>query len=348
MKIFYKIKTPDKKLMKFFNITIYAEQVFVKHKIKNYFGGLLKIEYNYQKYTKNFYFLGIKIFRERLLDKKSAIILSTLRKQDKLLENIYYNMQILYQVPFVHSYFSSYKNCNVGRDIILFAGGPSIHFYDNEIPQGALKCGVNGIIKMIDDLDYLFIEDYFVEDWILNEQIDNYKGNNCQKFYGILPYRRLKALNKNRYFTDRIKPINFENSSAKPFLLADVPCEKWAIDIEREPFGDFLGAALSALQFLVYTHPKRIYLIGHDCTSQKLAYHSDRSIDVDHSAKIKSFISFNDFVTRIYPDVEIISINPVGLRGVFNDIYTRQFVAFNNLNIENMIILEKGGIICQN
>ena len=33
------------------------------------------------------------------------------------------------------------------------------------------------------------------------------------------------------------------------------------------------------------------------------------------------------FVERFYPDTEIISVNPMGLRGLYSDVYTDDFIA---------------------
>ena len=34
-----------------------------------------------------------------------------------------------------------------------------------------------------------------------------------------------------------------------------------------------------------------------------------------------------DFAACYYPDVEIISVNPVGLRGIFKDVWTESYLA---------------------
>jgi hypothetical protein len=35
---------------------------------------------------------------------------------------------------------------------------------------------------------------------------------------------------------------------------------------------------------------------------------------------------FQRFIAKYYPDVEVISINPVGLKGMFKDVYTQNYV----------------------
>ena len=48
-----------------------------------------------------------------------------------------------------------------------------------------------------------------------------------------------------------------------------------------------------------------------------------------------------DFVAMFYPDVEIISINPVGLKGLFKDVYTKEYLkTMPNIDTENINILK--------
>ena len=63
-------------------------------------------------------------------------------------------------------------------------------------------------------------------------------------------------------FTQRILPRVISESGAYAFLFEDIFQNKWAVDLETEPFGDFGGSVFTALQFLLYTNPKRIYLVG--------------------------------------------------------------------------------------
>ena len=306
-------------LIKLLGVVFYKKEIKPGKQEITYLEGIYKTII-LQDDIMDIYAFGIKIYSKVLPIRRSQIN-TVLRRID----DIYYNIQVLSQVPIVHKYFAKYKNCHIGQDIYLIAGGPTVKYYNHKETSG-LQCGVNGIIALIDNLDYLFIEDVFIHDKNLNNEIDNYKGNNCQKFYGILPTRRLRILNRNKIFTKRISPLNIYNSQANVFLLEDVASSKWAIDLEVEAFGDFGGAALSALQFLLYTHPKRIFLVGNDCSDGQLAYHSDRPQNSDHSGKIKNYKSLKQFADDIYPDVEIISINPVGLKGIFHDVYTKEYL----------------------
>lgn len=288
-------------------------------KRKSFLGGFLRITRERDgSWTATV--LGVPIYKKTL-----PITQSQINRIIRRVDDIYFNMQILAQVPIVHKYFTRYRGCNIGKDVALIAGGPTVRYFDHKKSK-AIKCGVNGITALIDNLDYLFVEDTFIHDKNLNNEIDHYVGNNCQKFYGILPQRRVSNLRR-IHCTDVIKPINIYQANANVFLLEDVVASKWATYLEVEAFGDFLGAALSALQFIVYTRPKRIFLVGNDCSCEQLAYKSKRPQVSDHSVKIKYYQSFKQFASSVCPEIEIISINPVGLKGIFRDVYTKSYLA---------------------
>ncbi len=318
MKIFFASECQQKKVCWLFGLKIFERTVIPNICEKNFLGGVYKIIQERDEALK-FYLFGILIKKKSIPITKDCIN-GIVRR----LDNIYYNMQVLSQVPVVHKYFTKYKNCNFDKDVILIAGGPTVRYFDYK-KTGALKCGVNGIISLIDNLDYLFIEDTFIYDKNLNTEIDLYVGNNCQKFYGLLPQRRLEHLRRCGV-TDIVKPIDVHRAGANVFLIEDVFRSKWAINLEVEAFGDFAGAALSALQFIVYTHPRRIFLVGNDCSDGGLAYRSERPMAADHTCKIKNYYSFKNFVRSVYPEIEIISINPVKLRGLFKDVYTESYL----------------------
>lgn len=284
--------------------------------------------------------VGIKIKFRR----KNDVISEQLRQHtvaiNKRLDDIFYNQQVLSQVPFVHKNLLQFKNCNKNKDAVLIATGPTLNFYDKNIE--GIHCGVNAAVRIADYLDYLFSIDDPVMDIELREEIINYKPDSCIKFFGILPSRRLKKINKdtNMHFTERILPQSITNANAYTFLIEDIEVNKWAVDIEREPFGDFYGAVFCALQFLLYTHPKRIFLTGCDCTRRHAYKDNEITARFDNEFKIKSFyFLFKKFKDNVYPDIEIISVNPVGLKGMFRDIYTENYLneheeIRNELNIE--------------
>ena len=51
---------------------------------------------------------------------------------------------------------------------------------------------------------------------------------------------------------------------------------------------------------------------------------------------------FKQFKNKVYPDVEVVSINPVGLKGVFKDVYTEEYLnAHPEINKNEVEIFDK-------
>ena len=86
-----------------------------------------------------------------------------------------------------------------------------------------------------------------------------------------------------------------------------------------------------AFQFALWTHPKEIYLVGADCSdcghASGINYEKiDEEQHDDYSWMIPAWKKFAKFAHSYYPDIDVISINPVGLRGVFKDAYTQSYL----------------------
>ena len=279
------------------------------HVVKIYFLGL-------RIYRKNDYYNFLKDINSKIVDLK----LNNLQEINKKLNNL----PVIINAPIVHRPFLKFKNFNINKDVVMVGTGPTLKFYEKL--ENAVHCGVNACVRYCDFIDYLFIEDKFINDPSLHTEINNYRKNQCIKFFGILPPNRLEILNKGRYFTDRICSDDYLKSDAYPFLIEDIVDHNWAIDIDREPFGDFHGAIMSALQFILYTNPKRIFLVGCDCSSGHI-YDLDNTEKVNHLGKVRQFIKFKKVVDTVYPHIQVISINPVNLKGLFKDILnSSQFV----------------------
>lgn len=219
--------------------------------------------------------------------------------------------------------FGEFKGCNKGRDVVLVAAGPSVNnfkYIENCIYVGLNRACLLSSVKF----DYLFsidkigIEQYYKE----------FGEYDCVKFVGDqnlgsewqIPESEIVKMKKVRqYKTDA-------GLYTRSFF---------AKDIDKEPLGNFNTVSLQAMQFILFTQPKRVFLVGVDCstaghfnndqsnetTIDKLlvARGSDKKRLADDS--IRFWIEMKDFAQEYFPDVEIISVNPVGLKGVFTDLY---------------------------
>ncbi len=302
---------------------------------KSYFYSLLKtIENDNEKY---YYFLNILIWK----------IAKTITYQKQIaqiynrIQDMYYDMHVLNQVQILHKPYLKYKRINEGKEVVLVATGPTSNYYTPI--KGAIHVGVNAAIYFEDiKFDYLFANDYFKNNSDLNDDIDKYEGNNCQKFFAIPSPHRLKINQDRKMPIDRHPQYRFYNQNVLPYCLLDSREYRWAVNLECEPFGDIGGSVYSALQFICYTNPKRIYIVGCDCSNSYSI--SSGKVDNAYKAHKTFWTSFKTFINTVYPNTEIVSINPIGLYGMFSDVFTQNYIVANpNIKEElgdNITLLE--------
>ena len=216
--------------------------------------------------------------------------------------------------------FLPFKNKHNNQEIVIVASGPTAELY--KPIENAIHIGVNRSYQIGNyriPMDYVFIHDYSgsTPDYI--EDLNNYRPDKCQKFYGLMtewcdsPLRTLPeshAIKANalRYRTDWVPTDAFRF--------------EFAYDISTQPIGNFGSVTFAALQFALWTNPKRIYLVGCDCSLAGYAYNSTEKNFLVPEHLIPTYVDFKNFAEKYYPDIEIVSINPMGLKGIFKDIYT--------------------------
>lgn len=239
------------------------------------------------------------------------------------IDDIYYNMQTLFMLQTFHSnIFPKFRGIYKDKTVVVFACGPSAKSY--RPIADAIHIGVNFAFQNENiPFDYLFIQDN-TSGSNINYLFDNYKNENCIKFYGNIPQRRLQQLPLLKHFSHQ----SLNQNNIFQYLLEDVFNGKWGINLECELFGDFGGTVFSVLQFVLYTNPKNIYLVGCDCDNSKPFYTSDNRLEylVDnvvfsYEHHIDAYKTFKQYARQICPYTKIYSINPVGLKGIFEDIY---------------------------
>lgn len=211
--------------------------------------------------------------------------------------------------------FGPYKNKHNGEDIVIVACGPSAQNF-KYIPN-AKYIAINRATRLNIDFDYLFLEDGGATLKDFNNEMDAYRPGNCKKFYGtqapgkiaqgnVIPESSVIKTGASRYHTDSFAKFRgFE--------------PEFAFDLSTRPLGAFGTTALSALQFALWTNPRRIYLVGCDCTATGHFYSKSDTSNLNISSLLKGYKAAKFFAEHFYPDTEIISVNPVGLRGLFKD-----------------------------
>lgn len=217
--------------------------------------------------------------------------------------------------------FSEFRACNKGKTVVVVGTGPTLSYY-NQI-EGALHIGVNSSFLKDDlALDYYFLLHYELE-W-------------CKK---LKDYHFIKFFNINRRFDSKDQfPEQFieENNGRRFFSMSDVPGVQIHTNLECYPLMGFESIIFRAIHFALFTMPERIIFVGCDCSKAghfdlppEEAYEMDRYISawMIGYREVKKFASFH------YPNTELISLNPVGLKGLFRDMYTESYLdAHSELN----------------
>lgn len=200
--------------------------------------------------------------------------------------------------------FSEFKGCHRGRTIAVVGTGPTLNYYSQV--KGAPHIGVNTSFKRKQlKFDYYFLNHYSLG------VCDELKNYSFVKFFG--------------YIDDVFPECAVEENRARRFFLS-VPGRRLHTNIEYYPLaGGFYSVIFNALQFALYTRPKRILLVGCDCAAIGY-FNADDPCRGDIPAWLDGYRCFKEFITQHYPDTGVVSINPVGLRGMFHDVYTKNYL----------------------
>jgi len=263
-----------------------------------------------ENYTTTIKILGIKF-------KKTDKIQCAINKLSELTEKISntihdFNIE-QFSISSKHlDVFGKYRNINNGKDVVLIATGPSVKKF--QPIENAVYVGVNRAFQVENiNYDYMFLQDYsgstktYIGDFI------NYNPNNTKKFLGfITPYE---------ICPESVIPdfYSYYPNVERYFVFHPKIKSNFTFDISRQALGDSYSVVFPAMQFILWTNPKRIYIVGCDCnTSGNLNCVGSNYLAVD--SVLEGWKKLKIFANTFYPNTEIISINPVGLKGMFKDI----------------------------
>ena len=213
--------------------------------------------------------------------------------------------------------FGKYKGCYADKEVAIIATAPSLNNY--KPIKDVINVGVNrAFLKDDIKLDYIFMQDYSaVKSYMEDILQDKYKD--VVKFYGVCSYPRFY-----HQFGTKDAGVVFPESTIlrhranKFYLYSKYPLlpVRFNVDIDNTWIADCGSIALSAAQFALFTNPKKIYLVGCDCTSGYFNGQNGNNCDY----LIKPWKELKKFADIYYPETEIVSVNPVGLKGVFTDL----------------------------
>lgn len=240
-------------------------------------------------------------FKSKHLKKRKNSQLNLIKESDFYSRMAGYNQEA----------FAEYKNAFSGKDVVVIGSGPSLNNY--KPIEGAIHIGSNRAhLNKNLNLDFLFRQDFHGYD---QEIFDC----NIKKFIGC--YYNWKA---------RMCPESVFNrlTNANKYII-DFSTDRIPVDLSKEPLWHGGSVAFSVFQFALWTNPKRIYIVGCDSAGQVNSLnwnHFDDKNKTEHNqqpitALVDGWKKLAKFAETMYPDVEIISINPVGLKGLFKDEY---------------------------
>ncbi len=279
----------------------------------NFLQNVFSIKNNTNKTAKIFTIFGIK-FQIKYCNK---------RKENDFVKLVNI-VQKSTSVAFLHQkVFPKYKNIYQGKSVVLCGAGPSLNKYLEPIEENAVHIALNRAFqhKLI-NFDYIFAQDLRGVAHIMKE-LAEYKTESCIKFIGTqdgipefeIPESYINSFKNERFITDIYKAKltgRFE----------------FAFDLSTQPLGNFDTIAFPAMQFILWTNPSKIYIVGCDsapvghCDSYASKSDKDALINGIWNNVTNQWIELKSFAELYYPDTEIISVNPVGLKGIFKDIYT--------------------------
>ncbi len=308
--------TEKRAARKIFGITIcsYTE---TKDEINLYWlGGLFRKRLSSD--AVRIYFFGIRIYWAHIvsIDLTNSEVVE---KQSQL-------CQICALAAKVHGeVFPKYRRCNKGKDIVLMASGPSLDHY-TALPD-ALHLGVNySFLSGKAKLDYHFCQDNVERCYA---QVREFSKDGCEYFMGYhnsamicIPNCAVDSFHAKRY-------VFYDPRAYGAYWLI-------APNIECMPLSCRSTVALPAAQFALWTEPHRLFLVGCDCSNDGHAAQIGGATEINVPSVIQEWYDLAENARILYPNTEIISINPVGLRGVFKDVYTQSFLEANPQTVQQI------------
>ena len=210
--------------------------------------------------------------------------------------------------------FSRFKNIHQGQEIVVVGNGPTAKEYKRI--DHAIHIGVNRAFLLENiDLDYLFLNHQSeipeANEQYISQGANLYRPESCIKFYGLLDPEEWYGLKHILSESDTIK------SNALRYRI-NITGHKFTHLIDTELLGSFGSVIFPAMQFALWTNPRTIYLVGCDCSEGH--FYGQDGQKIDASVLIPFWIQFKEFAQMHYPETKIISINPVGLKGVFESL----------------------------
>ena len=325
MKIYNKINTPGYEQKLIFGIPFYWNKKTETGQKKYRLFGLYKKEYD--SLYKKIYIFGIQINKKLNIENLLGYLTNTLKfDTDNFLLKMNRLIMSDISTALIHKQtFERFRGCFRGKKVALICTGPTLNnFSQKNLDKNVIYIGVNAAFKRL-DVSYLFCQDYDATKPYLNDLL-TYNQDTCIKFLAQLPDIR------NEYTNNAAETV-FNNKNILKYKLDLVDkyyrrnCSFLPVDITTQPLGDWETVAASARQFILFGQPDVVYLVGCDCTQNHFEEEFDVIKNVNMSNLAANFWpNLKNFKDIYYPETKIISVNPVGLKGMFHDVYTEDYL----------------------
>ena len=223
-----------------------------------------------------------------------------------------------------HKTFAAYKNKHLGETVVILGAAPTLSHFD-PLPH-ATYIGMNTAFDYEKvQLDYFFCIDNIRIPAL--KDIQKFKNSTCPKFFGqhsdftAIPIDRLEKWHIPTSFIE-------ECNNAHLFYFAQYG--KYPTrDISALPLNCFNASGVfTMLEFALWCGFKKIYVVGCDCTLGG-HFNDEKGNPKLHQHLIRAWHLFADYTKIFHPSVKIISVNPIGLKGLYDDVYTPSYLGQN-------------------
>ena len=330
MQLYLKQVAPSSRFIEFMGIRLYSQEIGHSMRLKKIFFGLYTEKYTDKSKTR--FLFGIKISEnKRTVDALNEVGLGDMLREIRSIRREicieqYKNHFLV--ISHHQKLFSPYKDIHKGGIGVIVGSGSTLKYYEK------ISNGKHFVVNAA--IDYLEPDYWFSIDITNVKKVyKRLKMSNYPKFIG-------QALVDARYRNYRrfdTKEIAFipdciieELKNSHKFYI-DHPSKLISRDISCQPLPDLGSSIFSALSFAIYTGCKKIYIVGCDCASNGYFDGSKQRIEwlkgTVPEKLITSWKLYKEHIAIFHPDVELISVNPIGLRGVFRDVYTKMYLDAN-------------------
>lgn len=224
--------------------------------------------------------------------------------------------------------FLPYKNyCKGEKDIVVCGAGPTLQKY--QPIEGALHIAVNrAFLYDKVDFDIIFAQDMDGIRMVQQELID-YRPKECVKFLAQTADMNKKTIPESLAIKCHALRFNCDY-----YIYRDGFRSKPVLDLESRALGGMPNVGMSVMQLALYMNPKRIYIVGCDMSGNHFNRgEQSKEEEAEQEKDLKDYWEnegrrlldkwgeVKKFAEIYYPDTEIVSVNPIGLKGMFKDYY---------------------------